>query len=187
MKKALVNLLLLSTFLIFTSYNTGYIRIPLEKKLREIEQDKYEKQIADCKCKSFRYNMNLREADKEVNMVIGWVNDLNVLHAYLKDEERRILDPTFRKNQDGVIFEKGMDYKDIYFFKKDVTIEDFVNRKNCKIDKMMLKKFKEIHPDYRRKTISNKEIIQNITRYCQKDSIIFINYMEKINNSQNIK
>ena len=53
------------TIPLFTSINNS-IRIPSIKKLREIEQDKYEKHISDCKCKSFRYNMNLREAGEEV-------------------------------------------------------------------------------------------------------------------------
>ena len=188
MKKGLIRLLLSAiTIFTFTSYNTGHIHIPLEKKLREIEQDKYEKDISDCKCKAFRYNMNLREANEDANIIIGWVNNSKDLHAYLRNKEGRILDPTSKNNQDGVFFEESFDYKDIYFFKKDITIEEYVLRKNCEKDKKMLKKYKEAHPDFKKRVLSEEEIIKNITRYCQKDSIICVNYIERVNKLPNKK
>jgi len=188
MKKGLIRLLLSAAVIFtFTSYNTGHIRIPLEKKLREIEQDKYKKQVSDCKCKSFRYNMNLREAGEEVNMIVGWVDDSWFLHAYLRDKEGRILDPTFKRNQDGVFFEEGIDYKDIYFFEKDITIKELIYRENCEIDRKMLKKYYEARPDHVRKVISRKEMVQNITKYCQKDSLVYVNYIKRINKLPNKK
>ena len=131
--------------------------------------------------------MNLREAGEEGNMVIGWVNYSKVLHAYLRSKEGRILDPTFKKNQDGVFFEEGIDYKDIYVFNKDITIEDFIYRKNCKVDKKMLKKYYEARPDYVKKVLSRKEMVQNITKYCQKDSLVYVNYMKRVNKLPNKK
>ena len=186
--KKLANLLFgITTLVLFTSYNTNYTRIPLVKKLREIEQDKYKEDTCDCKCKSFRYYINLREKDENVHLTEGWVNNSNVLHAYLRWNGGRILDPTFKTNKDGVFSEKGIEYKDIYSFEKDITIEDLVKNKNCKVNKKMLKRFKEAHPNFIRRTLSSKEVVKNIANYCKKDSAVFSNYTKRINKLKNKK
>jgi hypothetical protein len=179
-KLVLVGMLSLSIPL-FTSFNFNHEkRIPLETKLREIENDENISEYVDCKHKAWRYYLNTKEAGEDLNLVIGWLEESDVLHAYLRDKVGRIYDPTWKSNEDGVIFEKGIKRKDIYIFGSNVTIEEFVNYKpKNKIEKNF-KIYKENKSNFKKRTLSKKEIIERIENYCKQDTTAWRYYQEHI-------
>ena len=180
MKSRLVNLLFSALiFATFTSYNTNYIRIPLVKKLREIEQDKCKIDSVDCKHKTWKYHINLLEAGYKYQLKVGWMNNSNTWHVYLRDEKGKVFDPTWKTNPDGVIVEEGISRQDIYTFDSNVTIEDYIYKKNyLKKDTAVINKFVEMHPNYPKPKLSKEETMKRIKEYCKQDTSAW-NYYQK--------
>jgi hypothetical protein len=184
MKK--LNNLILAGILTFSiplnsSFNFNHEkRIPLEKKLREIEADKNIPGYIDCKHKAWRYYLNTKEAGENLNLIIGWLGNADAYHAYLKDKAGRIYDPLMKSNEDGVVLDNNFNYYDIYIFDSKTTIEEFVNYKfNKKIEKNM-KRVKESETKIKKRTISEEEIIKRIENYCKQDTTAWKYYQKNI-------
>lgn len=168
------------TIPLFTSYKITNKQIPLEKKLREIENDKYILNVVDCKHKTWRYYINTRMVGEKMNIVVGWMNNQNVLHAYLKDKEGRIFDPTWKSNIDGVKKEENINRKDIYVYGLGTTIEDYVNYNYISKDTAVYNEFRRTHPNPRLRKISREEIVKSIKKYCKQDTNAWNYYLENI-------
>ena len=181
LNKLLLTGILALTIPLFTSFNTNYTRIPLVKKLREIEQDKCLVDSVDCKHKTWKYNMNLLEAGYKYQLKVGWMNNSEGWHVYLRDEKGRVFDATWPNNPDGLIVEEGISRKDIYTFNWDATIEDYVYKKNyLKRDTAVIRQFVEMHPDYPQPKLSKEETIKRIKDYCKQDTSAWNYYQEHI-------
>jgi len=159
MKKGLVNLLLsVLTFFTFTSYNPKFdyhisliktlnnieesctkdkseIYIPFEKELRAIEEEEPIPGIYDCTHKTIEYQNILRKNNEISYPADGWVPNQRYLHAriYLLNKKTGIwhmIDPTWKKEQDGLPVKYYQNWQVHYIFNKDATSEDIKKERN---------------------------------------------------------
>lgn len=179
MKKAILTGIL--SLLPMISYSPENVAkyIPMEEKLREIENDSTK---VDCAYKAWRYYINLKANGYNANLVTGWlVEGGGVLHMYLRDPMGRILDPIIKVNKDGEITQGRLNYEDAWVFEDDVTIIESLRRKSYKKkDTKTIKSFFKKNPKFIKRKMTIEERAKLIEDYCKKDSSAWEYYKKNI-------
>ncbi len=203
--------LLLTSVLFFSSIipashkeveQNSYLKkyLPLEEKLREIENDFIEISSGICMYKAMRYYLNAKVAGEDAYLTIGLRNNSKDWHAWVgikKNNEVYYVDPSLNNpNIDGLLKESYDDRKEIYVFNSDVTIKEFVYYKNLKSKNIKVKKeFNQKYKKERRAKIKEsgekikkerynkkdkKNTIEGITNYCKQDTSAWNYYLREI-------
>lgn len=160
------------------------IKVPLEEKLREIENDKLEISSGICLHKAMRYYLNAKAAGEDARLIIGWRDNSKYLHAWVgiyKNSGFYCVDPSFNSNRDSLLKELCYDRKEIYVFNSEVTIEEFINYKN--IQRKDTKVKKESNKKVEKKPYGKEEktlLIESLKDYCKQDTFAWNYYQEHI-------
>ena len=151
-KKILYRLTMIGAIPLLTSYNTrldsnynyiiqqlnnlgksvkknSEIYLPLEKKLRSIEQEKYDFETNNCKHKACKFHEILKENGEISYLISGWIPDSKNAHLWLyvlnkETNKFHLIDPTWETEKDGLLIK---DYPKIqlhYIFNKNAALED---------------------------------------------------------------
>jgi len=160
--------------------------MPLEKKLREIESDKKVISKNICMHKTMRYYINARYSGENVYAIIGHINNSDVLHSWIgidKKGKTHYIDLTYDiPPMDGFPKEFYNNRKEMWVFKNDFSIEDFINKKNTH-------KKKKDNIRYVRKNVKNRKtekkgykipLKKSIENYCKQDTAAWKYYQENI-------
>jgi len=176
MKKGLISLLLsVLTFFTFTSYNPKFnsptsliktlnnieeswtkdkpeIYIPFEKELMAIEEEDAIRIINDCTHKAIKYQNILRKNNEISYPANGWIPNYKYLHARIYTFNKKtgtwhMIDPTWKKEQDGLPVKYYQNWQVHFIFNKDATSEDIKNERNyiarCQKNKKRYREFKK--------------------------------------------
>ena len=107
-----------STFEIRTLFKETYV--PYPEEVKRIENLKYKLWIFDCKNKSIRYHTFLRKKGIISRVVSGKITGMSIGHAWVevynnKTEKWHMIDPTFRKNKDGLEVKEYFKRRHIFY------------------------------------------------------------------------